>query len=184
MVPNDSAPRVTQQEASGGPGPGQYPIRSSVGDTFQFSMRGREKFGAPTGKSDDPTTGKEPGPGQYPKVCLHKELLLDIPLKRCPVRCSYQQMACFVLLLPYLIAQAIEFLHSEEPTPPAFSVPRSVRPGLNKADRGVRAGPGKPLVGSCGKQVESKKSTQGFAVFGSSKRKPLQEGGAETGPGE
>mmetsp|Transcript_52421 Transcript_52421/g.90047 ORF Transcript_52421/g.90047 Transcript_52421/m.90047 type:complete len:247 (+) Transcript_52421:172-912(+) len=140
------APRVTQSETSGGPGPGQYPIKSAVGDTFQFSMRGREKFGAPTGKSDDPTTGKEPGPGQYPK--------------------------------------AIEFLHSEEPTPPAFSVPRSVRPGLNKVDRGVRAGPGKPLVGSCGKQVESKKSTQGFAVFGNSKRKPLQEGGSETGPGE
>jgi len=69
------APRVTQSETSGGPGPGQYPIKSAVGDTFQFSMRGREKFGAPTGKSDDPTTGKEPGPGQYPKVFFVAALL-------------------------------------------------------------------------------------------------------------
>lgn len=59
---------MTQEADAGGPGPGQYPIRSSVGDTYRFSMRGREKFGSPTGRSDDPTTGKEPGPGAYPKV--------------------------------------------------------------------------------------------------------------------
>ena len=80
--------------------------------------------------------------------------------------------------------QAIEFLHSEEPTPPAFSMPKSKRPGLHKPDRGVRAGPGMPLVASCGKQAESKKKTEGVAVFGTSTRKPLIEGGAETGPGE
>ena len=39
-------------------------------------------------------------------------------------------------------------------------------------------------MGSCGKQVESRKGTEGFATFGTSVRKPLTEGGAETGPGE
>jgi hypothetical protein len=140
------AARVTQDDDAGGPGPGQYPLKSKVGDTYQFSIRGREKFGCPTGKSDDPTTSMEPGPGQYPK--------------------------------------AVTYLHSEEPTPPAFSVPKSKRPGMHKMDRGTRAGPGIPLVGSCGKQVESKKSSQGFATFGTSKRRPLLEGGAETGPGD
>jgi len=109
-------------------------------------MRGREKFGTATGRSDDPTCALEPGPGQYPK--------------------------------------AIEFLHSAEPAPPKFSVPRAKRPGLNKVDRGTRAGPGMPLVGSCGKQVETHKATEGFATFGTSVRKPLQEGGADAGPGE
>jgi hypothetical protein len=62
------APRVTQGADAFGPGPGHYQLKTCVGDTFSFSMRGREKFGNPTGKSDDPTTATEPGPGQYPKV--------------------------------------------------------------------------------------------------------------------
>lgn len=140
------AARVTQSEDPGGPGPGQYPLKSKVGDTYHFSMRGREKFGCPTGKSDDPNTGTEPGPGQYPK--------------------------------------AMTFLHSLETTPPAFSVPKSKRPGLHRQDRGTRAGPGMPLVAACGMQVESKKPSQANAVFGTSVRKPLLQTGAETGPGE
>ena len=39
-----------------------------MGNTFKFSIRGRENFGSATGKSDDPTTALEPGPGQYPKA--------------------------------------------------------------------------------------------------------------------
>lgn len=141
-----SAARVTQAGDAGGPGPGSYRIKSSVGDTYHFSMRGREKFGAPTGRSDDPTTAAEPGPGAYPK--------------------------------------AIVYLHSEEPTPPAFSVPKSKRPDLSKKDRGTRAGPGAVLLGSCGKQIESHKLCDGYVKFGTSVRKPLIEGGADAGPGE
>jgi hypothetical protein len=62
------APRDTQGPDAFGPGPGHYHLKTCVGDTFRFSMRGRETFGNPTGKSDDPTTATEPGPGQYPKV--------------------------------------------------------------------------------------------------------------------
>ena len=75
-------------------------------------------------------------------------------------------------------------MHSAEPAPPKFSVPRAKRPGLNKVDRGNRAGPGKPLIASCGKQVESRKTTEGFATFGSSVRKSLDPGGSDAGPGE
>ncbi len=70
LLCRDSAPRVTQAADAGGPGPGSYRIKSSVGDTYRFSIRGREKFGAPTGRSDDPSTAAEPGPGAYPKVIL------------------------------------------------------------------------------------------------------------------
>jgi len=62
------APRVTVAGEAGGPGPGAYPIKSSVGDTFHFSMKGREKFGSATGRSDDPACKTEPGPGAYPKA--------------------------------------------------------------------------------------------------------------------
>ena len=62
------APRVTVAGEAGGPGPGAYPIKGATGDTFHFSMRGREKFGSPTGRSDDPACKSEPGPGAYPKV--------------------------------------------------------------------------------------------------------------------
>lgn len=55
---------------------------------------------------------------------------------------------------------------------------------MNKVDRGTRAGPGMPLVASCGKQVESHKTTEGFATFGTSVRKPLVPSGADAGPGE
>jgi hypothetical protein len=41
-----------------------------------------------------------------------------------------------------------------------------------------------PLVASCGKQVESHKTTEGFATFGTSVRKPLVPSGADAGPGE
>jgi hypothetical protein len=57
-------------------------------------MRGREKFGSPAGRAEDPATKTEPGPGQYPK--------------------------------------AVGFLYSYERRPPAFSLPKSKRPGLSK----------------------------------------------------
>ena len=34
---------LTDGSEAGGPGPGAYPIKSSVGDTYRFSMKGREK---------------------------------------------------------------------------------------------------------------------------------------------
>lgn len=80
--------------------------------------------------------------------------------------------------------KAITYLHSEEPTPPAFSLPKCKRPDPSKKDRGTRAGPGVILVGSCGKQVESSKTSEAQMVFGTSQRKPIIEGGAEAGPGE
>ena len=61
-----------QDGPSGGPGPGSYPIKSTLGVTpeshipnpLKFSLRGRTKFGDPNEK----TMGKrnnEPGPGAY-----------------------------------------------------------------------------------------------------------------------
>lgn len=61
-----------QDGPSGGPGPGSYPIKSTLGvvpesnipNPLKFSLRGRTKFGDPNEK----TMGKqnnEPGPGAY-----------------------------------------------------------------------------------------------------------------------
>ena len=57
----------------GGPGPGAYPIKTTLGPLMeshisaplQFSLRGREKFGDPNAKSMSKTTANEPGPGAY-----------------------------------------------------------------------------------------------------------------------
>ena len=78
----------------------------------------------------------------------------------------------------------MSFLYNHERRPPAFSLPKSVRPGLSKVDRGNRAGPGKPLVAACGKQVESRRGEAPRMVFGKSQRPALLQTSSETGPGE
>ncbi|CAM9513949.1 unnamed protein product [Heterosigma akashiwo] len=65
------------------PGPGAYKqqttmqpnvINSTIRGAPQFSLKGREKFGAPDMKAIDPTTIREPGPGHYtPKVVNPQE---------------------------------------------------------------------------------------------------------------
>ena len=52
-----------------GPGPGAYPIKSTLGKLMeshikspsQFTLRGRTKFGDPNEKSMSKTTANEPG---------------------------------------------------------------------------------------------------------------------------
>ena len=56
------------EEVESNPGPGEYVVKSSVGDTYRFTMRGRERFGSATGKAEDPATKNEPAPNQYPKA--------------------------------------------------------------------------------------------------------------------
>lgn len=56
-----------------GPGPGAYPIKTTMGKVMeshitspcQFSIRGRTKFGDPNAKALSKTASNEPGPGQY-----------------------------------------------------------------------------------------------------------------------
>mmetsp|Transcript_33253 Transcript_33253/g.43835 ORF Transcript_33253/g.43835 Transcript_33253/m.43835 type:complete len:285 (+) Transcript_33253:132-986(+) len=65
------------------PGPGAYrsqtTLQPNVTDSRikgapQFSLKGREKFGAPDLKAIDPTTIREPGPGHYtPKIVNPQE---------------------------------------------------------------------------------------------------------------
>jgi hypothetical protein len=61
---------------NGGPGPGAYVIKSTMGTTGklleshiptpnQFSIRGRTKFGDPNARAISKTAANEPGPGQY-----------------------------------------------------------------------------------------------------------------------
>ena len=63
--------RPSPMAASGGPGPGSYPIKTTLGavmesninNPLKFSLRGRVKFGDPNEKSMDKSVA--PGPGQY-----------------------------------------------------------------------------------------------------------------------
>jgi hypothetical protein len=56
-----------------GPGPGAYPIKTTMGKVMeshinspcQFSLRGRTKFGDPNEKSMNKSSMAEPGPGAY-----------------------------------------------------------------------------------------------------------------------
>ena len=56
-----------------GPGPGAYPIKTTMGKLMesnirspgQFSLRGRTKFGDPNEKCMNKTAAAEPGPGAY-----------------------------------------------------------------------------------------------------------------------
>jgi hypothetical protein len=58
---------------SGGPGPGSYPIKSTLGvvpesgipNPLKFSLRGRTKFGDPNEKTMNKHAALEPGPGAY-----------------------------------------------------------------------------------------------------------------------
>lgn len=57
----------------GGPGPGAYPIKTTMGKLLesnfkspnQFSLRSRQKFGDPNERSMNKTSALEPGPGMY-----------------------------------------------------------------------------------------------------------------------
>lgn len=57
----------------GGPGPGAYPIKTTMAKILEsnfrspgsFSLRSRQKFGDPNERSMSKTAASEPGPGQY-----------------------------------------------------------------------------------------------------------------------
>ncbi len=68
-----TAPRPSMAAAGGGPGPGAYPIKSTLGklpestidNPLEFSLRGRTKFGDPNERVMSKTSKNDPGPGQY-----------------------------------------------------------------------------------------------------------------------
>lgn len=65
--------RPALMQLEGGPGPGAYPIKTTLGKLMEshiespgyFSLRGRVKFGDPYEKAISKTAKNEPGPGQY-----------------------------------------------------------------------------------------------------------------------
>ena len=68
-----TAQRPSMAVGGGGPGPGAYPIKSTLGklpestidNPLEFSLRGRTKFGDPNEKVMSKNNMGDPGPGQY-----------------------------------------------------------------------------------------------------------------------
>ena len=65
--------RPPLMEPTPGPGPGAYPIKTTMGklpeshiaSPCQFTLKGREKFGDPNAKALSKTSANEPGPAAY-----------------------------------------------------------------------------------------------------------------------
>jgi hypothetical protein len=68
-----SGTRPPLMEPTAGPGPGAYPIKTTMGKVpeshitspCQFTLKGREKFGDPNAKALSKTSASEPGPAAY-----------------------------------------------------------------------------------------------------------------------
>lgn len=164
-----------------GPGPGAYPIKTTMGKLMeshirspsQFSLRGRTKFGDPNEKSMNKTTSNEPGPGQYdltgrfygghnprksgfPKGGFPKDAARfgPGPGSYAPLESMGKQV-----LSTKKGSGGIRFLKAERPS--------LVQPGLSDV------GPGqyKPAPAACEKQVVSTKQTCGKIKFGEGYKK-------------
>jgi len=165
------------------PGPGAYSMHSSlqpnnpnslIKSTPQFSLRGREKFGSPITKAIDPTTIREPGPGHYNSRVVN-------PREKQAPKYSFARDTRSKALHPAF----------QTPGPGAYSSTQAVgkqvlstKQTMRQADFGLgdrpalmtqsaaEVGPGEYTdpVGSCMRQVDSRKKTVPTTKFGKAAR--------------
>jgi len=159
-----------------GPGPGAYPIKSTLGKLLeshirspsQFTLRGRTKFGDPNEKSMSKTTANEPGPGQYDlngkflggtnprKTAFPKGGFVRDKSQMGPGPGSYKCMESMgkQVLSTSQTGLSLKFPQAERPS--------LVPPGTTDI------GPGeyKPPPAACEPQVDSRKPTCGTIKFG------------------
>eukprot|EP01040_Poterioochromonas_malhamensis_P002544 gene2544-2705_t len=160
----------------GGPGPGAYQIKTTMGKVLesnirtpsQFSIRGRTKFGDPNEKALSKTAANEPGPGQYD---LTGKFLAGTD----PRKSAFPK------------AQPVRDKSQLGPGPGSYSPLQSMGKqvlstkvgamvvGFPKADRPTLIPPGttdigpaeyKPSPAACEEQIDSRKPTCGKIKFG------------------
>eukprot|EP00595_Chromulina_sp_UTEXLB2642_P002218 CAMPEP_0196762204 /NCGR_PEP_ID=MMETSP1095-20130614/1598_1 /TAXON_ID=96789 ORGANISM="Chromulina nebulosa, Strain UTEXLB2642" /NCGR_SAMPLE_ID=MMETSP1095 /ASSEMBLY_ACC=CAM_ASM_000446 /LENGTH=252 /DNA_ID=CAMNT_0042112695 /DNA_START=106 /DNA_END=867 /DNA_ORIENTATION=+ len=168
--------RPSLMQLEGGPGPGAYPIKTTLGKLMeshltsppQFTLKSRTKFGDPYERAISKTARNEPGPGQYnlygkfPKG--NNSIASSFP-KAVPPR---DKAAWAPGPGSYAILQSMgkQVLSTKKQSP---------SPGLSKAERPslvpvgtTDIGPAEynPPPAACEHQVDSRKSTSGTVKFG------------------
>lgn len=159
-----------------GPGPGAYPIKTTMGQLMeshirspcQFSLRGRTKFGDPNAKAMSKTSASEPGPGQYDlggKFLAGKDPRKPIFPKAVPPRDKS-------LMGPgpgsYRTLQSMgKQVLSTKVEGPTLGFPKAARPTLIPPGA-TDIGPGeyRPPPAACENQLDSRKPTCGKIKFG------------------
>ena len=168
--------------SGGGPGPGAYPIKTTMGKLMeshitspsQFSLKGRTKFGDPYSRAISKDTANQPGPGQY--NLTGKFLGGTNPRKTgFPKSMPPRDKA---LLAPGpgqykpLFSMGKQVL-STKPGPVVPSFAKSERPTLIPPGT-TDIGPGeyvKANIAACESQVDSRKPTCGSIKFGTGYKK-------------
>lgn len=165
----------------GGPGPGAYPIKTTMGkvmeshikSTCQFSLRSRTKFGDPNERSMSKTSANEPGPGQYDLT--GKFIGGSNPRKAGFPKGKPPPDKAFLGPGPGSYAPLQSMGKQVLSTKPG-----SLVPGFSKAPRPTMVPPGTSDVGpgeygpfkaACEPQVDSRKPTPASIKFGTGYRK-------------
>lgn len=164
-----------------GPGPGAYPIKSTLSSTLesrfvspsQYSLKSRQKFGDPNAKALSKTSANEPGPGQYHLV--GKFLSGTDPISNSFPKASIQRDKGAMGPGPgsYEPLQSMgRQVLSTKPGPGQAIFPKSDRPSL-VAPGTTDIGPGQyePPPAACENQVDSRKPTCGTIKFGTGYKK-------------
>jgi len=164
------------------PGPGAYRsittlrpdvIDSRIRGAPQFSLKGREKFGAPDLKAIDPTTIREPGPGHYsPKIVN--------PLERDAPHHSFPRDQRRPIGNNRKIPGPGAYDGESSLGKQVISTKRTMRRAdFGSGDRppllletSAEVGPGEydAITPACEKQVDSRKTTIGTTKFGKASR--------------
>lgn len=161
----------------GGPGPGAYPIKTTMGKLMeshitspcQFSLRGRTKFGDPNEKSMSKSAKNDPGPGQYDltgkfiagrdprNIVFPKGKPFEAKLGQTPGPGSYKPVES--------MGKQVQSDRLTDPIIGFAKAPRGdlVPPGTNDIGPGQY---GRPPA-ACAPQVESTKTTCATIKFGS-----------------
>jgi len=159
-----------------GPGPGAYPIKTTMGKVMeshikspcQFTLRGRTKFGDPNEKTMNKSSASEPGPGQYDltgkflngenprKTGFPKGGFIRDKSQMGPGPGSYSPLQSMGKQVLSTKTGSVEVAFAKAPRPSL------VQPGLSEV------GPGeyKPPAAACDVQIDSRRTTCPKVKFG------------------
>jgi hypothetical protein len=176
-----TAARPNLNEPNANPGPGSYPIKTTMKKSFlsnihspeSFSLRSRHKFGDPNEKALSKTGANEPGPSSYdldgkfiggglaPQYSFPKG---DVPHDKsnlAPAPGSYEVIGAFG-------NQPLSTKRRANENP----FPKASRPSLGQVG-GSEVGPGEyaPPRAACAPQIESCKVTCGSIKIGTGYKK-------------